>query len=155
MIETYQSTAQYTRPNDTTAYAAGDALSNSTTAPTALTFNVPFESILNEVLITSSVKGGTLPQFKLWLFDTSPTAVNDNEALALSDAQNDTVIAVIPFGSSTQSSATNNARLEATALQRIIKAKTTSIYGLIEVTNTYTPAANEVIKVTLKGYTKI
>jgi hypothetical protein len=156
MIKAFQSSAQYTRPANTTAYTAGDALSDSASAPTVLTFtSIPFDSILNEVLVTSSVKGGTLPQFKLWLFDTAPTPVNDNAALALTDAENDTVVAVIALGESSQSSAVNNARLEATAQQRIIRAKTTVLYGLIEVTNAYTPASEEVIKVTIKGYSDI
>ncbi len=146
----------FTRPANTTAYAVGDAVSNSTSAPTVLEFeNIAQEQsktiIVQEAIITSSQKGSPLPQFNLWLFNASPTAINDNAAFSLSDTENNTVQAVIPLTS--QFSATLNSRVEATNLQRIVRtgSSTNSIYALLEVTNVYTPASGETLTITLKG----
>lgn len=146
----------FTRPNDTTQYAIGDAISDSTSAPTPITFSEICDFmggtlVLYEVIITSSAKQGTLPQMNLWLFNTIPTATNDNSALSLTDTQNNTCIAVIPL--TTSFSATNNSRLEVSNLRRILRLASSSknLYGLLEATNTYTPVANEVFTITIKG----
>lgn len=156
-INTYKSVASYTRPNDTNIYTVKDALSDSTTSPTVLTFaNVGSSSgqqvLINEVLCTVSTKQSVLPQFNLWLFNIAPAPLNDNNGFSLSDSDNDNVVAVIPLYQSFD--AVNNARLETPNIQRFITLDpaNTSLFGLIEVVNGYTPAALEVFKFTLKGY---
>ena len=151
----------FSRPADTTQYAAGDAVSDSTSSPTVLSFeNITDKAqgaiLIQEVLVTSSANESTLPKFNLWLFDAEPTAINDNAAFTLTDAENNTVQAVIALDSDNADTraytATNNSRMEGTNRQRIIRLGTnTTLYGLLEVTNAYTPVSGETFTITLKG----
>ena len=65
VLNTKRITAAYTRPANTTAYTSGDALSDSTTAPTALTFT-------NVGRGSGTAKGGTgvilSAAYALWLY---------------------------------------------------------------------------------------
>jgi hypothetical protein len=162
MIETlahpyFEVSASYTRPNDTTAYTAGDALSDSTTAPTVLTFSSVVNQVggafcITDIIMDSSANPGTLIQPQLWLFDTAPTPTNDNAALSLTDAEALTAILVKSLGSSY--TATNNSKFLETNFSTRGKctSASTSLYGLIKVLNAYTPVANETITVKVKGY---
>src|SRR3990172_3086494 len=93
--------ASYTRPANTTAYTANDALSESTSAPTALTFGTAANIRANGWLIgarcVDAVNAATLPQLRLFLFRVSPTAVNDNAAFTLTDANLQDCIALLNF----------------------------------------------------------
>src|SRR5207245_2234219 len=96
-------TVTMTRPADTTAYAAGDQVSNSTSAPTILTFAGAARvsggtGVITHVWITDSVAAATLPDLELWLFDTTATPNNDNAAFAPSDATSNTIVAVVHLG---------------------------------------------------------
>lgn len=147
-------TTSITRSTDATQYTAGDAITSATTTP--LTFsnigvNAGQTVLVTDILVTSSVKGAASPLMNIWLFNATPTATADNSALALSDAQNNTVEAVIPM--SEGYTATNNARLEKYGSPRQITLGSTTrdLFALLEATSTYTPTASEVITVTLKG----
>ena len=147
----------FSRPADTTQYAIGDAISDSTSAPTVLTFSdvgTDFAQFftLDFVIVTTTAKQSTLPQINLWLFDAAPTAVNDNAAFALSDAENDSVLRVVELTS--VYSATNNARLENFACESLLRmgSTTKNLYGALVAANTYTPVASETFNVTIGGY---
>jgi hypothetical protein len=96
MALVYTAEATYTRPANTTAYAQGDAVSNSATVPTALTFNVEFPQNswqwIVGVRVTDSIVATTAANFRLWIISgTEPpsdtgAAFDDNAALALTDA---------------------------------------------------------------------
>lgn len=86
---TGNSTASFTRPADTTAYAIGDLVANSTTAgsvvPLALTTaaraNPPGSFILRRLRLMKTTNTLTNASFRVYLFATSPTvAVGDNAA---------------------------------------------------------------------------
>ncbi len=163
-LRTFESTASYTRPADTTAYAAGDALSDSTSAPTVLEFtNVAQRDqeaadggqtvLINELIVHASTLQGTLPSIRVWFFNASPTAINDNAAFTLSDAENRTCLARMNTDS-IEAGAVNNTMLQS-GLQNIIfriGASTTSVFALVEVLNAYTPASAEVFDFTIKGF---
>src|SRR5262245_45424593 len=77
-------TTDVTRPADTTAYAANDALSDSTSAPTSggFTFSSAARAsggsgIITDAIIGTSNDAGTLLQGEIWIFDTSVTNIND------------------------------------------------------------------------------
>src|SRR5688572_28049103 len=98
------SSATFTRPADTNAYAASDAVSNSTTAPVALTFTNVARVNAGSGYITTArlLKNGTTTanaNFRLYLFNTSPTAINDNAAFTLLWANRATCIGYIDFTS--------------------------------------------------------
>lgn len=97
-------TATLTRPNDTNAYAAGDEISNSTSAPTIITLsNIARFSggtgVIQGVCATFSDNWATKPSLELWIFDTTSTPSNDNAAFAPSDGVADTCFAIIPLTS--------------------------------------------------------
>jgi hypothetical protein len=93
-------TATLTRPANATAYAAGDIIANSDTAPTV---NVLAGAALsngrggkiNALILIDSSNPVTPGDFELWLLNAAHTATNDNAAWAPSDAEAETVEAII------------------------------------------------------------
>ena len=149
------------KSTDVTNYAVNDVVSNSTVAAnsSALTFasigTHPGQSvIINEVTIVDNYYSTTLSaDFNLWLFTAKPAGIADNATLSISDAESLTCEAVIPLSDAYHAS-TNNTRLEATALLRNITlaANDVNLYGLLEITTTYTPQISEQFRVNIKGY---
>lgn len=147
--------ASLTRPADTTQYAVADALTDSTSAPTALNFEKVGQSNGQKVsivgaMITSTAKQTTLPQLDLWLFKTAPTATNDNSAFALTDAHNDECVGIVEFDSWKYSA--NNSRSDVNTINLPVELDQDDLdlYGLLVLKNTYTPVSGETFKVSLK-----
>lgn len=144
-----------TRPADTTAYAANDAWSDSTSAPTSggYTFTSAARvsggsGIITDAIITTSNDAGTLLQGEIWLFDTSVTNINDNTAFAVSDAEIKTFVGKIPF---LLEDAGNNGSFSAQNLNiGFTCVGTANLRYLVRVKNAYTPASGEVLTVRLK-----
>lgn len=147
-------TTTMTRPADTNIYAAGDQVSNSTTAPTIITFaNAARVSggtgVIVGATITDSVLGSPLPDLELWLFDTTATPNNDNAAFAPTDGVANTVVAVIHL--SATYAGTVNVILDSGALSiPFVTVAGTSLFGMLVVRNSYTPASGEVFSVRLR-----
>lgn len=147
-------TTDITRPADTTAYAAGDALSNSTSAPTSGGFAFTGAArasgksgVINDVIVTSSNAAGGL-QGEIWIFDSATTNVNDNSAFAISDAEAKTLVAKIPFS---LTAGTNNATYHGQSLGiGYTTVGSADLRYLVRVAAAYTPASAEVITCRLK-----
>jgi hypothetical protein len=146
-----------TRPADTNAYAAGDCWSDSTTAPTAGGFTLTSagrasggSGVLTDMVISTTAASSTL-QGKIVIFDTSVTAVNDNSALAITDAEARTIVGIVYFDMASGCSLTNNTTVH---LQNLNIGYTCSgsanLRFLIRVGNAYTPANAEVLAVEAK-----
>ena len=144
-----------TRPADVTAYAANDALSDSTTAPTSGGFTFTSAArksggsgIITDAIITTSADAATLLQGEIWIFDTAVTNINDNTAFAVSDTEIKTYVGKIPF---TLEDAGNNG---AATVQNLSLGFTcvgsANLRYLVKVKNAYTPASAEVLTVRLK-----
>jgi hypothetical protein len=102
-----------TRPNNTTAYTAGDEVSNSDSAPTIITLTgmARFTGGTGAILGVScsiSSNWATKPILDLFIYDTTSTPQNDNSAFAPSDGEQDTVITVIPLAASYVGTSTAN-----------------------------------------------
>lgn len=155
----HSSTASYTRPNDTTQYAAGDVLSDSTSAPTVLTFKGAIRdgnSTLKAAICVDSVPAGTKPDLELWLFHTTVTPVNDNDAFTITDAEALTLVAIVPFAVADFKASALNCACQKTGLDIPLRGavdskagRTQDLYGIVVARNTYTPAALEVFQFTL------
>lgn len=146
--------ASLTRMTDTNVYAANDAWSNSTSAPTAggYTFTSAARvsggsGMIVDAAISSSNPAATTLQGEIWLFDTAPTAVNDNAAFVISDAEVKTVVAVIPF---TLAAGTNNAYVGVYGPWMFTTVGSANLRALVKVKNAYTPASGEELYVRLK-----
>lgn len=153
--------ATFTRPNDTNAYAAGDAVTDSTSAPTVLTFsgcasaNGGSGYILGALMVDSANQA-TKGIFELWLFDTTVTPDNDNAAFTPTDAECATLVAIIPLVASyvgdAQSGASGNAVYSSPEMMRPFTCGGASddLFGLLVVRNAYTPVASEVFTIRLR-----
>ena len=145
-----------TRPADTTAYAANDALSDSTSAPTSGGFTLTSicrksggAVLITDAIITSSNDPATPLQGDIFLFNQSVTNINDNSAFAVSDSEIKTCVAIIPFA---LQDVGNNDFYHAQNLSILAVASgSANLRFLVRVRNAYTPASGEVITVTIKG----
>ena len=87
--------ATFARPNDSIAYTAKDVVSNSTSAPAVMTFtdigrvNGGSGNIIKARLFIDSATAMLGAAFRLHLYHTAPTAVNDNAAFPLLYANRD------------------------------------------------------------------
>lgn len=142
----------FTRPADTTAYAANDAVADSTTAPTAFTLTGLARAsggkvMFTDIMITSS-KPASL-QGLLFIFNQAYTPANDNAALGLSDTDIANAVAVLPFY---MSALANNSYAHLSGLAITAAAIGSADFRFaIMATAAYTPDSAEVIKVRAKG----
>lgn len=152
----------FTRPNNTTQYAANDAVSDSDSAPSVLEFDVARgdggSGVILQAICVDSANQATKPDLELWLFDTAPTGKEDNAAFDPSDAETRNLVAIIPFGNAdflggiATSGADGNCvnDVQGLAIPFNCKGNDKKLYGLVVVRNAYTPVAQEVFKFRLK-----
>lgn len=146
-----------TRPADTTAYAAGDAITTATSSAAAYTFsncalvNAGTGTILDATL-SHSDPNAALPNLELWLFDAAPAVPNDNAAFAVSDAEADAVVCVLKFYTSDYSDSSNNRVYHMSNPPRVFKcaAATKTLYGVLKTLTAFTPTSAATFKVKLK-----
>lgn len=142
-----------TRPADVVAYAANDALSDSTTAPTTGGFTLANAAraagkggIIKDLMVVSSAPTGGLAG-EIWVFDTAVTNINDNTAFAISDAEVKTLTAVIPF---TTVAGANNSHAVAPADVAFTTVDSANLRFLVKIKSSYTPISGEVLTVRAK-----
>jgi hypothetical protein len=145
-----QASANFTRPADTTAYAVGDAVSNSTSAPVVFQLDLgPLGAVAGQAIeirklcVVSSVKGSTLPLFNVFLSNATFTATNDNAALDIADAIQEADGTWLACD--VQNFTASNARVSYVNIPApmLLAAADTKLYGTIQATNAYTPASGE------------
>lgn len=158
--------ATFTRPADTTAYAAGDLVANSTTAGSVipLSFTNAVRTAgdclrIERVRVEKSGTSLTNASFRLHLFEDSPTpTVGDNgvynNAGAL--ATNNILNHAGTFPVTMQWSGSDGAMgIGVPTTGSGVTASPTSgttLFGLLEVTGAYTPVSGEIFYVVLEGY---
>lgn len=138
-------TASITRPSDTTAYASGDLIANSTTAGsvTALQFGTPAFSQIVRATLTKTNTTNTNATFLLHLFSAAPTVTNgDNGAIAIA-TNNGTYLGSVAIDSSVGTGLGGSVAFT----QGIPVFGNT--FGLLSATAAYTPASAEVLTVRL------
>jgi hypothetical protein len=149
--------SSFTRPADTTAYASGDLVANSTTAGsvTPMTFTMPVLGNRRNKIVRARIKKSgnsvTSASFRLHLYTSSPTVTNgDNGAWLSSEsgyigsidvvvdkAFNDSSGPAVGYGSPT-------AGAEVNLPNTLGGTGKNTLYGLLEARATYTPASAEV-----------
>lgn len=150
----FVSSANFTRPNDTTAYAANDLVANSTTAgsvsPMTFTLGKNRSLVIRAIKIAKSGTTATNGNFHLRLYSSSPTAANgDNGAWSTSGAAtyvgklDPAIVEAFTDGCAVVDSLSESADLHVTT------GTAGKLYGLLVADAAYTPAANEVFTVTL------
>lgn len=157
-MQIVQAVASFTRPSDTTAYASGDLVANSTTAGSVspMAFAIPYGRAFEITRVTVSTAANitaTGADFKLHLFRDSPTvSAGDNSAIANNNSAN--YIGQVDITSSTGTSfpATAGLRSSALTVPMIVLADMDQvIFGLLEARGAYVPTSAEVITVTVMG----
>lgn len=140
----------FTRPNDTTAYASGDLVANSTTAGSvtpislALTNPAQVQTIIKRIRLMKSGTTATNGQFRVHFYGASPTVANgDNGAWSSNKAANyfgsiDVTVIAFTDGCTGTGAATAGAEMQIT----LTSGRT--LYCLLEARAAYTPAAQEV-----------
>lgn len=150
-----------TRPNDTTAYASGDLVANSTTAGSVTPFTF-YSSTTKlggmKVWRASLNKSGavaTNANFRLHLYESQPTVTNGDNAAWLSTSSGylgsiDIDVTGKTFSAGTSGSGvyTNNSVF---APLLVVAPQGGVFYGLLEARAAYTPTANETFTVSLIG----
>ena len=140
--------ARFTRPADTTAYASGDLVANSTTAGSvaAMQFNVGGGVYqIRRVRIYKSGTGVTNASFRAHLYGASPTAANgDNSAWSTSKAADYFGSVDVTVDKAFTDGAGGNATCE------INCASPGTLYALLEARGAYTPASAEVFNLVLE-----
>ena len=144
----FQSTtsATFTRPADTNVYAAGDAVSNSTSAPTILSFAGAARATGGSGLILSArhIKNNTTAaNYRLWLYRETAAAVNDNAAFALLWANRATRIGFIDFSHTTGAAGSDSSSSIVTFANLPFLATGTALFGQMTTTSVYTPSSAE------------
>ena len=142
-------TAKVTRPADTTAYASGDLVANSTTAGSVvpLSFTVsPGPLQIRRVRIARTKADITTAALRLHLYAALPTVANgDNGAWSSTQAATHLGAVDVTFASLMSDGATGQATTEINC-----QTSGTVIYGLLEARSALAPASGEVFAVTLE-----
>lgn len=166
----------FARPNDTTTYAAGDAVSDSTSTPTPLTFaGVAHRQgrggILQAVHVilgayTAAGSPGSLSGH-LMLFSEAPAAAgfDDNAATAITDAELENVVAVVAFDLDNGSPGTASAGDSGSQMVTVgnlgipfrCAADDTDLYGVLVASNAYVPVAQQdiTVKIVVERETRV
>jgi hypothetical protein len=145
----------FTRPNDTTQYAAGDLVANSATAGsvTALSWAITGASkgIAKIVQVTMSKSDGadvTGATFRVHFFNVTPLAPANGDNGAFSPVV--TACAATAYlghsGTITHLIGADSFGHANPAIP-LMGLVSDTVYGLVEVTGTYTPAADETFSV--------
>lgn len=143
----------FTRPSDTTQYAAADLLANSTTAGSvvALVFSTP--SVPFRVVSARVVKSATsITSFTptLYLYSSAPTfGAGDNSAPAPSNAG---LLGVLPMANALAGTSHAVAWSTSTTTAFPVYGGGT-VYGFIVPGGTYTPASAETFTVSITAET--
>jgi hypothetical protein len=146
----------FTRPNDTNPYAAGDVVCNSTSAPVIMTFTRATigrlgQSIVQSATLIDSANVATKPDLELWLFDTTVGMDNDNAVFTPTDAELRTLLGVIAFAQASfkvgdaTSGAGGNCVCHVPNLSLPINTTkdANKVYGVLVARNAYVPVAQE------------
>lgn len=150
--------ASVTRPNDTTAYAAGDGIADATTTATSAGyFSLDFGHrqggglTLLDFTLHKSTHNVTLATFWLLLFDTVPalTGFDDNAQLAITDAEMLTCQGAIIFpAASWVNVVLGDIQTVSQSVAFVPTSSAKIVYGILVAGDGYTPTAQEVFSVT-------
>lgn len=151
--------ATFTRPSDTTAYAAGELVANSTTAGSVVqmdwNFNTSSGLWLREVRFYKTKVDASAAAFRLWLHNDSAVTFSNGDNGALSIASSTLTITDIglplDLPSSTMVTLTGSGTMAIATFDAGLVALANRTYGFLEARDAYTPASAEVFTVVIRG----
>lgn len=158
IASTVRPTTAKTRPANTTAYAAGQVMAESTSAGTVWTFANCARINQGTGTITSAELADSLSQVthlqaNLYLFSVAPTTtINDAQVWAPTYAELQNCVGVLQLISWYGSTSTSGASILASydeIRKFVCAAASTTLYGVLVATNAYTPGNAETLNLTL------
>lgn len=153
----YKSTVSITRPNDATPYTVGDAVGD--TGGSAIQAFLLIGPTAGHVILTGAmleIDVAAIPagmsSFRLHLYDAAPDAIADNAPWDLSSAgDRGKYLGYLDIRAPSDLGSTLIALEENANLHRKLATGSTTIWGVLQTLAAWTPAANTVIKTTLRG----
>ncbi len=141
------SSGEFTRPADTTAYASGDCVSSSTSAPAvqALTNCARVSGGSGWIVgmeLSKSTLSSTAVSFRVHLFNTSKTPTNDNSALVLAYTDKEEYLGYADFQVVGNSAFTASFGFDNSSKIPFVSSGT-SLWWVLEVRGSYTPGNAE------------
>lgn len=141
-----------TRPSDTTAYAANDAISSSTSSPAAIIFDLANCSvpaggsgyIVKARLMTN--KNDITPRIRVHLYKSAPTQINDNSPFTLLWANRANRIGYIDFPALATAGTGSDATHSLVADLRLpfkLAAGETRLWAIIQTLDAFTPSSGQ------------
>lgn len=151
-----RSSAEFTRPADTTAYVARDVVSNSTGGTTLMQFDLARvaggSGYISKARLVTNNKTPT-PRLRLWLYTISnPTVAADNAPFTLLWSNRANRIGYIDFPALASEDPTNSDSASSIAtsgtaftvpLAFICAANDTKLYGILETLDGFPPASSQ------------
>jgi hypothetical protein len=141
----YASSFSQARPADTSAYAAGDVISNSTSAPVVLTFANAGPTYGSAIIQTVSLRVdvSTVPagygSFRLHLYNAAPTAINDNAAYNLPSGDRSKYQGFVEL--STPLDLGDTLWSQADYVGKQVRLLDGNLYGILETRGAFTPTS--------------
>ena len=150
-------TASRTRPANATAYAAGQILTDSTTAATMMSFASCARSnglggLLDYLTVVSQTAPLTAPDLELHLFDTAPSLTSQNDASVFNptDTELEKAIFTVTISASARiisaplaSNGNSEWHVPLGGKSFQCAAADTALYGIVVVRSAYTPTSGE------------
>lgn len=153
--------ATLTRPDNTTQYAVGDGITNSTTAPTAIIWEdctrwIGTTAVLLGAHMIKSTTSSTQAKFILHLWnDVPPSVPNDNAAYSITAQVNYSnyigylTVDKTSAGFTYADGLGKQFTLVGGSTPFKITASSRRLYGVLQADGTYTPGASEEFKIRL------
>lgn len=153
--------ASITRPDNTDAYTANDVISNSTSAPTVMTFSNVLPTDYNSasgsgftilgvrLRIDANAVPSGMAGFRLHLYNAAPTAINDNAAFNLPSADRSKYLGYITISTPVDIGDTLWAEDDNVNFSGALASGSTSLYGILETLGAFTPSSQTVKTITI------
>lgn len=154
----YQATVTITRPDNTTAYAAGDVIgvADAETPANAGSAILHMADIAPQgggaIMITSvdlMISAAAVPSgmagFRLHLYSASPTAILDNAAFDLAAGDRATYLGYVDLA--TPVDRVSTLQVQADQINKHLLATSASLWGILETVGGYTPSASTAKKI--------
>jgi hypothetical protein len=143
-----------TRPNESNPYAANDAINESASVGTNWTFAIGRANADAGQLVAAffaTDQAANTVRFELDLYDTNPTAINDNAEATRLYANQGTYLGTITSGNLVKKTASSTQAEALVGLNIPFKclAASASLFGILRTLDAFTPAANQKVQVTL------
>jgi hypothetical protein len=141
----YVSSVTQARPADTSAYTAGDVISNSTSAPVVLTFANVGPTYGSAIIQTANLRAdvASVPTgygaFRLHLYNVAPTAINDNAAYNLPSGDRSKYQGFVEF--STPLDLGDTLWAQADYVGKQVRLLDGNLYGILQTMGAFTPTS--------------